>query len=59
LGRSKDSARKAIERINEKIGRSTDAPAIAFGRNVSAEIGRWLARTGALDPDLVQSGLPD
>jgi hypothetical protein len=59
LGRSKDSARKAIERINEKIGRSTDAPAIAFGRNVSAEIGRWLARTGALDPDLVQSELPD
>lgn len=51
LGRSKDSTRKAIERINEKIGRCHDAPPIATGRNVSAEIGRWLARTGALDPD--------
>ena len=25
------------------------APAIATGRNVSAEIGRWLARTGLID----------
>jgi hypothetical protein len=53
LGRSRDSTRKAIERINEKIGAAHDAPAIATGRNVSAEIGRWLARSGTLDPDLV------
>jgi hypothetical protein len=53
LGRSRDSTRKAIERINEKIGTAHDAPAIATGRNVSAEIGRWLARSGTLDPDLV------
>ena len=52
LARSRDSTRKAIERINEKIGRAHDAPAIATGRNVSGEIGRWLARSGALDPDL-------
>ncbi|MGH9242969.1 MAG: hypothetical protein ACRD29_01355 [Acidimicrobiales bacterium] len=51
LARSKDSTRKAIERVNEKIGRLADAPPIATGRNVSAEIGRWLARVGALDPD--------
>lgn len=50
LGRSKDSARKAIERVNEKVGRIDDAPAVATGRNVSTEIGRWLARAGALDP---------
>jgi hypothetical protein len=53
LARSRDSTRKAVERINEKIRRAADAPAIATGRNVSAEIGRWLARQGALDPDLV------
>jgi hypothetical protein len=55
LGRSRDSTRKAIERVNEKIGAAHDAPAIATGRNVSAEIGRWLARSGILDPDLVQA----
>lgn len=55
LGRSRDSTRKAIERINEKIAAAHDAPAIATGRNVSAEIGRWLARSGSLDPDLVQA----
>ncbi|HEX8803519.1 MAG TPA: hypothetical protein VF743_04985, partial [Acidimicrobiales bacterium] len=49
LGRSKDSARKAIERVNAKIGRADGAPAVSTGRNVSSEIGRWLARTGALD----------
>jgi hypothetical protein len=53
LGRSRDSTRKAIERVNEKIAAAHDAPAIAIGRNVSGEIGRWLARSGALDPDLV------
>ena len=53
LGRSRDSTRKAIERVNDKIAAAHDAPAIATGRNVSAEIGRWLARSGALDPDLV------
>jgi hypothetical protein len=52
LGRSRDSSRKAIERVNDKIGRAPDAPAIATGRNVSAEIGRWLARNGTLDPDV-------
>ena len=51
LGRSRDSTRKAIERVNEKIGRAADAPAAATGRTVSGEIGRWLARNGALDPD--------
>jgi hypothetical protein len=50
LGRSVDSTRKAIERVNDKISRFDGSPAIASGRNVSAEIGRWLARTGALDP---------
>jgi len=55
LGRSRDSTRKAIERVNEKIGRAEGAPAMATGRNVSAEIGRWLARTGTLDPDLVRA----
>jgi hypothetical protein len=55
LGRSRDSTRKAIERVNEKIGRTEGAPAMATGRNVSAEIGRWLARTGTLDPDLVRA----
>lgn len=53
LDRSRDSTRKAIERVNEKIASAYDAPAIATGRNVSAEIGRWLARSGTLDPDLV------
>src|SRR5256714_10783732 len=53
LGRSRDSTRKAIERVNEKIGRAEGAPAMATGRNVSTEIGRRLARTGSLDPDLV------
>ncbi|HTT89437.1 MAG TPA: hypothetical protein VMF65_07750 [Acidimicrobiales bacterium] len=55
LGRSQDSARKAIERVNEKISTISEAPAIATGRNVSGEIGRWLARTGILDPDLLDS----
>ncbi len=50
LGRSRDSARKAVERVNEKIARSPGAPAAATGRNVTAEIGRWLARTGVIDP---------
>jgi hypothetical protein len=49
LGRSVDSTRKAVERVNDKIGRFDGAPPIASGRNVSAEIGRWLARTGVLD----------
>jgi hypothetical protein len=53
FGRSQDSARKAIERVNEKIQTISEAPAIATGRNVSGEIGRWLARTGILDPDLL------
>jgi hypothetical protein len=39
LGRSRDSTRKAIERVNEKISHVHDAPPIATGRNVSAEIG--------------------
>lgn len=56
LGRSRDSTRKAVERINDKIRAAHDAPAIATGRNVSPEIGRWLARVGALDPDLVPAG---
>jgi hypothetical protein len=51
LGRSKDSTRKAIERVNEKMSRATDAPTIATGRNVAGEIGRWLARAGVIDPD--------
>jgi hypothetical protein len=51
LGRSKDSTRKAIERANDKIARGHDAPLAAQGRTVSAEIGRWLARAGAIDPD--------
>jgi len=55
LGRTRDSSRKAIERVNEKISRADGAPAMATGRNISAEIGRWLARTGALDPDLVRA----
>jgi hypothetical protein len=55
LGRSRNSTRKAIERVNEKISRAEGAPAMATGRNVSAEIGRWLARTGTLDPDLVRA----
>jgi hypothetical protein len=58
LGRSQDSARKAIERVNEKIGTISEAPAIAIGRNVSADIGRWLARTGILDPDLLGGASP-
>lgn len=52
LGRSTDSARKALERINEKIARAPGAPPNAHGRQLSAEIGRWLARRGALDPAL-------
>jgi hypothetical protein len=38
----------------EEVHLSTicEAPAIATGQNVSGEIGRWLARTGILDPDL-------
>ena len=51
LGRTKDSTRKAIERANDKMGRILGAPAIATGRNVSPEIGRWLAQTGLLDLD--------
>jgi hypothetical protein len=50
VGRSRDSTRKAIERANEKIRRAPGAPAIASGRNVSAEIGRWLAGAGLIDP---------
>lgn len=50
LGRSSDSTRKAVERANEKIRRVPDAPPAATGRTISAEVGRWLARTGALDP---------
>ena len=48
LGRSKDSVRKAVERANAKIAAEPGAPAIATGRNVSAEIARWLVRTGLL-----------
>ena len=50
LGRSRDSLRKAVERINEKISSVVGAPELAAGRNVSGEIGRWLARLGLLDP---------
>lgn len=50
LGRSRDSLRKAIERINEKISSVLGAPEVASGRNVSGEVGRWLARLGFLDP---------
>lgn len=50
LGRSRDSTRKAIERVNEKIARTPGAPAAASGRTVSTEIGRWLARKGVIDP---------
>lgn len=50
LGRSRDSTRKAIERVNEKVARVPGAPAAATGRNVTAEIGAWLARTGLVDP---------
>jgi hypothetical protein len=52
LARSKDSTRKAIERANTKISAVPGAPAIATGRNISSEIGRWLARTGLLELDL-------
>lgn len=48
--RSVDSGRKAIERINQKIALAGGAPEAATGRNISAEIGRWLVRIGALDP---------
>ncbi len=57
LGRSSDSMRKAIERANDKMARNDGAPAIATGRNVSAEIGRWLARAGALDASPVEPGV--
>ena len=50
LSRSRDSLRKALERINEKISRVQGSPPVAIGRNVSPEIGRWLARVGVLDP---------
>lgn len=50
LGRSRDSTRKAVERVNEKIARTPGAPAAAHGRNVTAEIGGWLARRGVIDP---------
>jgi hypothetical protein len=50
LGRSRDSTRKAVERANEKIARAPGAPAAATGRTVSTEIGRWLARSGLIDP---------
>ena len=56
LGPVADSTRKAIERVNDKIAAAHDAPAIAIGRNVSGEIGRWLARSGVLDPE---PGAPD
>jgi hypothetical protein len=52
LARTKDSTRKAIERANTKLAAIPGAPAIATGRNVSSEIGRWLARTGLIDLDL-------
>jgi len=50
LGRSRDSTRKAIERVNDKVARTPGAPAAATGRTVSSEIGTWLARTGLIDP---------
>jgi hypothetical protein len=50
LDRSRDSLRKALERINDKISRVQGSPPMATGRNVSPEIGRWLARVGVLDP---------
>jgi hypothetical protein len=50
LGRSRDSLRKALARINDKISGVLGAPPAAAGRNVSPEIGRWLARLGILDP---------
>lgn len=50
LDRSRDSLRKALERINDKISRVQGSPPAATGRNVSPEIGRWLARVGVLDP---------
>lgn len=50
LARSRDSTRKAVERANDKIARAAGAPAAATGRNVSTEIGRWLARSGLIDP---------
>ena len=50
LGRSRDSTRKAVERANDKIRRVPGAPAAAEGRNVTPEIGRWLARSGLIDP---------
>ncbi|QYG94796.1 FHA domain-containing protein [Iamia sp. SCSIO 61187] len=50
LGRSRDSTRKAIERVNDKIARAPGAPAAATGRNVTPEIGSWLARMGLVDP---------
>lgn len=56
LGRSRDSARKAIERVNDKVARTPGAPAAASGRTVSAEIGRWLARTGVIDPTSPPAG---
>ncbi len=37
--------------VTRAIGSERDAPSIATGRNVSGEIGRWLARAGILDPD--------
>ncbi len=50
LRRSRDSTRKAIERVNRRVAAVEGAPAVADGRNVSAEVGRWLARSGVLDP---------
>ena len=50
LGRSRDSTRKAIERVNEKVARTPGAPAAAQGRAISPEIGRWLARSALIDP---------
>ncbi len=50
IGRSRDSTRKAVERANDKIARVSGAPAAATGRTVSTEIGRWLARSGLIDP---------
>lgn len=49
LGRSRDSARKGIERVNQKV-RGIDGAPPAEGRAVTADVGRWLARLGALDP---------
>lgn len=50
LARSRDSTRKAVERVNRKVAAIEGAPAAADGRNLSTEVGRWLTRAGAIDP---------